>query len=449
MEIYKFEEKLKTFLIGFVLFLTFVFCVFLLSITVNASSPLPYQVHNEEFDFHGMSANDVENYINQQIQVNWSFDFETYPTLMYSFESNNNDYLVIFTGYPSTSPSTYFFTLNMPYGTFDTETNYCTFTYTNICKIQLRYSYNVNYVYDWNWWPYETQNLTLFGSYYYPEFISDDFTLAMGNYDSETNPYVLQIYEEPVVLPSGHATQPINDPDNIINDSNGHRIPKPTKPTINYYTWTTYNNPPIDTSTVETLLESNFNSMVYNFSYLFTNIGGLFSNLIDNIGDFVDFVVDSIYYAVNNIVSSIQDLATDFYNNMVSLFEPVAENIKGIREKIEEFADLFINPFDQEEFDDQIANSSFMTNYHAIVDNCEVLDEIIEYAEERDHFSLYISFENPLDNSVHRIISSEISFDWLVPLRHVYRPFIWVCVLIELFIGGARVLTHVLGGHGV
>ena len=158
-----------------------VLCVFILSSTVKAASPLPYQVNNDEFDFHGMSAQDVEDYINQQIQVNWSFDFETYPTLIYSFESNNNDYLVIFTGYPSNNPSTYFFTLNQPYNSFDTETNYCTFTYTNICKIQLRYPYSVNYVYDWNWWPYETQNLTLFGNYYFPEYISEDFTLAKGD----------------------------------------------------------------------------------------------------------------------------------------------------------------------------------------------------------------------------------------------------------------------------
>lgn len=266
---------------------------------------------------------------------------------------------------------------------------------------------------------------------------------------SSTNGTVIFTNIQPVNIPLGHATQPINNPENIINGLDGHKIQKPTFPTINNYSWTTYNNPPIDTSTVETLLESIFDSMVYNFSYLFTNLGGLFANLINNIGDLIEFVVDSIYYAVNNIVSAIQDFATDFYNNMVSLFEPIAENIKTLREKIEEFADLFIHPFDEEEFEEQIENSSFMTNYHAIVDNCEVLEEIIDYAEERDHFSLYISFENPLDNSVHRIISSEISFDWLVPLRSVYRPFLWVCVLIELFVGGARVLTHALGGHGV
>ena len=264
-----------------------------------------------------------------------------------------------------------------------------------------------------------------------------------------TNDVVVFSNIVPVSVPTGHATQPINNPENIINGLDGHKLQKPTAPTINNYSWTTYNNPPIDTSTVETLLESIFNSMIYNFSYLFTNLGGLFSNLINNIGNLIEYVVNSIYYAVNNIVSSIQDLATDFYNNMVSLFEPIAENIKTIREKIEEFADLFIHPFDSEEFDEQIANSSFFTQYNQLIDNCEVLTEIIDYAEERDHFSLYISFENPIDNSNHRIIQSEINFDWLVPLRSIYRPFLWVCVLIELFVGGARVLTHALGGHGV
>lgn len=431
-----------------------VLCVFILSSTAKASSPLPYQVNNDEFDFHGMSAQDVEDYINQQIQVNWSFDFETYPTLMYSFEANNNDYLIIFTGYPSNSPSTYFFDLrSVPYSTFDTDINYCTFTYTNICKIQLRYPYTVNYVYDWNWWPYETQNLTLFGTYYYPEYISENFTLAQGTYDENTNPYVLQIYEEPVTIPTGHATQPINNPNNIINDTNGHRIPKPTKPTMTQYNWTTYITPQLDTTNIESLLESIFNANQYLFSYLFINLGGLFSNLINNVGDLFDYVVDSIYYAVNNIVSAIQDLATDFYNNMVSLFEPIAEVLNFLYESFNDwkedftnFADLFIHPFDEEEYEEQIQDCEFLMMYDTLMANCEDIQEIFDNAEERDYFSLYISFENPLADAQHRIISSEINFDWLVPLRSVYRPFLWVFTMFELFVGSMRLLGNIIGG---
>lgn len=94
----------------------------------------------------------------------------------------------------------------------------------------------------------------------------------------------------------GLAVPPINDPGlQVIDQLTGKPYTKPTKPTINQYFWTTYNNPPIDTSTAESLLESLWNSLTYNFSYLFTNLDGLFDTLTNNISDFVSYIGDSIF----------------------------------------------------------------------------------------------------------------------------------------------------------
>ena len=179
----------------------------------------------------------------------------------------------------------------------------------------------------------------------------------------------------------------------------------------------------------------------------------MFSNLLNNVGNLFDYVVDSIYYAVNNIVSAIQNLATDFYNNMVSLFEPIAEVLKFLYESFNDwkedftnFADLFIHPFDEEEYEEQIQDCEFLMMYDTLMANCEDIQEIFDNAEERDYFSLYISFENPLADAQHRIISSEINFDWLVPLRSVYRPFLWVFTMFQLFVGSMRLLGNIIGG---
>lgn len=258
----------------------------------------------------------------------------------------------------------------------------------------------------------------------------------------------------------GHATEPINNPNNFITDSQGNRIDRPNTPTINNYSWTTYNSPSVDNSSVESLLESTIDILNYLVGYLTTNLSNEFDNMITNLTNLFNYAVESVENGFNNIVSAIQDLADDIYNNMVSLFEPIAENIGELKEKlenvvenigelkdkIEEIADLFIHPFDEEEFEEQIENSSFLSAYNELKDNSDILNEMFANAQERDHFSLYISFENPFADSEHKIISSEINFDWLVPLRSVYRPFLWVCICFELFMGGARVLSSVIGG---
>lgn len=270
------------------------------------------------------------------------------------------------------------------------------------------------------------------------------------NSNEDNRDVVLRYGSDEEIIDVGHATHPhfdglhphygntVNPPDEV-----------PPTYTINNYSWTTYNNPPVDNSSTDALLESIFDILSYNAGYLQTNISNEFDNLILNIKGLVDYMGETLQYYGDLIIANIQNGIQNFYDNMVSLVEPIHDKISALQEKVEEVADLFINPFDEEEFDEQIENSSFFTNYNAIIDNCEEISEIFDYAEERDHFSLYISFENPFADSEHKIIASEINFDWLVPLRSVYRPFIWVCVLIELFVGGARVLTRIIGGHGI
>lgn len=192
-----------------------------------------------------------------------------------------------------------------------------------------------------------------------------------------------------------------------------------------------------------------------------------FSWFASKIGDTLDggwnFIVDSFDWALQRILNNVRNKITDVkesVNDFSAMVEDNVEIVQGylsdlkdyvsdIKTDVEEFADLFIHPFDEQEFEDQMGSSEFLNAYDEFMANTEILNDIFDNAEERDHFSLYISFENPFADVNHRIISSEINFDWLVPLRSIYRPFLWVCTLVELFVGGARVLTHVLGGKGV
>ena len=131
---------------------------------------------------------------------------------------------------------------------------------------------------------------------------------------------------------------------------------------------------------------------------------------------------------------------------MKSLIEKIYTKIEGLYNDFLEFADLFINPFDEEEFENQIDNCQLITQYNELLDNCEVLQQIFNETSEPDSFILYIDFENPFADSEHKIIHGEINFNWLVPLRPVYRPFLQVFVLIECFVGGFRILGNIIGG---
>lgn len=89
--------------------------------------------------------------------------------------------------------------------------------------------------------------------------------------------------ENDPVIEEGHATEPINDPDNFINGIDGHPLPKPDKPSITPYTPPVIQFPSIDTSTLETLVESLIDVVSYGFEYLFNVLSGYFSNLLNNL----------------------------------------------------------------------------------------------------------------------------------------------------------------------
>ena len=84
--------------------------------------------------------------------------------------------------------------------------------------------------------------------------------------DTNDNRVIVANIESPSIN-TGHASEPINDPNNIIND-NGNPVSRPNKPSPTPFIWSTWNPPTIDTTSIETLLESIFEILAYGFDYL-------------------------------------------------------------------------------------------------------------------------------------------------------------------------------------
>ena len=254
--------------------------------------------------------------------------------------------------------------------------------------------------------------------------------------NSTSNARIVLMYDDGITVPDGDtARDDMEKPDS----------------TEYYPDWST--SPTFDSSSVESGLSSVFNSILWFGNNIKQTIEGLGEYITDTVRWSIQKVLDRITTTAQGILSGVQTKLNEVittlggkFEDLKSKFEDVKSKLDTITSKLSDFADLFIHPFDEEEYEEQIANCELINQYNKLIENCEAIQAIFDYAEERDHFSLYIDFENPFADAQHRIITSEISFDWLVPLRSVYRPFLWVFTLIELFVGSMRILGNVIGG---
>lgn len=227
-------------------------------------------------------------------------------------------------------------------------------------------------------------------------------------------------------------------PEYLTGDTPPQNVPP--EYTVNNYTWTTA--PQFDGSTVINGIQSIKNTL----EWLSSNLHEELANLINNIKGLATYIGKTIQYYGNAIIETINNAIQNFYDNMKALVEPIYTTLENLYNGFLEFADLFIHPFDEEEFQDQIENCQLISQYNELMDNADDIRAIFNNAEERDYFVLYIDFENPFADSEHKIIHSEISFTWLKDYRSTYRPFLWLFTMIECFVGGMRLLGGIIGG---
>lgn len=204
------------------------------------------------------------------------------------------------------------------------------------------------------------------------------------------------------------------------------------------------NAPSFDNSSTTSAIQSIYN--ILNWFFGSNGIGGIVNFLIDNTNWALQKVINNIRNVLTEVATQIKEAIEDLSDNITGFLSDIHDKLSDFYDSFVDFADLFIYPFDQEEFEEQIDNCQLITQYNELLENCEVLQQIFNETSEPDSFILYIDFENPFADSEHKIIHGEINFNWLVPLRPVYRPFLQVFVLIECFVGGFRILGNIIGG---
>lgn len=287
------------------------------------STDLPYVVENglpEDLSFfQDLYITNATNYgypTDMIYRGNWDSD-----NIIAYYYLNDGRFAYVHIYVPYNNNPSYSVSLSKQYGIFDIDTDYSDLYLANYQHIQYRSNDGSPWYYDNIWEGNFT--LRLFGGNIIPDFVSGDF------YDSTDN-LILTTESVDPVIDSGHASEPVDNHGHYIEDGNGNRIPKPNKPTPTVFTPPSIQFPTVDTSSLEKLLESLIDLVQYFISYIGGVISGWFSNLLSNLDNWFDYVVQSFNYAVNNIVGAIKDLAQTFYNNMVSLFEPLYEFFNGV-----------------------------------------------------------------------------------------------------------------------
>ncbi|MEM1804680.1 MAG: hypothetical protein QW307_03620 [Thermoplasmata archaeon] len=247
------------------------------------------------------------------------------------------------------------------------------------------------------------------------------------NFYSNNDNVVLEFNDVPIV-DQGHATPPDLTGDNIGSD----------KPDIDDYIPTQPTAPTFDNSSLESMVESLYNWLKWEYNAITSTLKGL-----------INYVGDTITYSIQKVIDNIKNAIQNFYDNMKSLFEPllngmaeIAQGIKSAIENIGALLEAFFAPFDEDQFEEAYNNCQFISAVDDFKDSIEEFEHAFEYAEERDYYTLYLGFI--MDGYT---VNYDLDFTWLYQLRQYYRPIIWCVVVYEFFVYLCAQLSDYLQGR--
>lgn len=319
--------------------------------------------------------------------------------------------------------------------TYDSGYTYDT-TDLTLNKITLHFSHSVigftdgNSLIDPGNQAYAPQSFTFFGSnavFVQPTGVITETYTHMPLYGTVELDGKL-IIGTPEVVANGHATPPDLSGDNIGND----------KPDIDNYIPTQPTAPTFDNSSLESMVESLYNWLVWQYNAITSTIKGL-----------IKYLGDTITYSLQKVIDNIKNAIKNFYDNMKSLFEPLLNGLaqigQAIKETIENIGlllEAFFAPFDEDQFQEAYNNCQFITAVDGFKDSIEEFEHAFTYAEERDYYTLYLGFI--MDGYT---VNYDLDFSWLYPLRQYYRPIIWCVVVYEFFVYLCAQLSDYLQGR--
>lgn len=402
---------------------------------------LPYTVSSTDYvNEDGYTLQNLQDFYNNRWGSYYPVDFFSDNVLIFEYDQLHGEalsyhYTEIFI--PNSANSTYWFEgWSTIYDLFDYNTDSVTMYFNGYTSVTFSLYRN----------QYNDPSLNVYNGYFntglfhntnrYPVYVKGDFfdnNNSNGFHEGTNIVLSDNVPYSPNIPTSGHATEPINN--------TGHLIPNvnPNKPTINNFGHSQPNYPNIDNSNTDTLLESLIDIVIYGFSFNNDLLTDITNYIMDNVENLTDYVTDSINRASNNIVGAIQDFATDFYNNMVSLFEPITTQLAYITEPVNK--DIIVSG---------ITDTGFYNGFDSTRDFFNTFDSIFDIPEP-DSFTITIHLEELdffnngfLDFNLEPLVLN--LGDNILPFRNTLRTFLWCAVSVGCIIFLQKNLPSMLKG---
>ena len=339
---------------------------------------------------------------------------------------NDWDYLCFMTDITasSVSSSTVIYVIYNPYIDYalTPSDNYMTSNYTVKTRLYwglfyYRYDGTTYSIYNSSGGNYG--NASLFGS---PQSVNTAFGSYIPRY-----PFIYNGHGDPILDTNGKPflfSRVDNSPGSVTDTTLVDTSDFPDEPYIDDYLPNTP-KPTIDRTSLETLVESIFNWL----SWQWDQLKGLLSYLTDKIG-----------WLMGKIVDGINKLLQNFIDNLKSLFKPLLdsinnflENIKTFVQSIKEKIDYITEPLSVSVIYDEISQTSLMTNVNTIISSTTAFINDFNSCSEPSTYKIPIHLEL-LPSSLFGTLSTQyIDLGVIDPVKSALRVLMWALTTYGLF----------------
>ena len=177
----------------------------------------------------------------------------------------------------------------------------------------------------------------------------------------------------------------------------------------------------------------------------------LFQWLINVIGLWFNYLSDLLEWLITKLSNTIKQGFENIFNNFKNFFKPYLENFQTLLENIKNFiSDVkdilqnFFKPFDFNQSQTQLNNSSAITSIRGIVANIKTFANVFSNTSEPDNLIFTLDFRN---NSFFNFGLCYLDFNVIKPFRSAIRLIIGCLLVFGLIVTISTSINAYIGGN--
>ena len=263
-------------------------------------------------------------------------------------------------------------------------------------------------------------------SYYqnYPVYTNDIFSTL------DPNRYIINFLTYPVAVPTAPTGQ-AQEPDISGNDIGTD------KPDIDDYIPNLPTQPNFDNSTLESMVESLYNWLKWQYGAITDTIKGL-----------IKYLGDTITYSIQKVIDNIKNAISNLYQNFKSLFEPLLNGISDMLFEIKNKLDYISQPFDSSALSDAFEETAIYSDIDSISQLTEDSFGVWSNTSEPNSFAIPLHTEQIyIDGHALTNNTQYIDFGVIDSVKTPIRAVMWCLVTFGLLYTIIDSIPNYIGGN--